>query len=37
MYDQSRKIGQGWPLLQESDIGDLLSFLNTPLENNPGP
>jgi cytochrome c551/c552 len=37
MYDQSRKIGQGWPLLQESDIGDLLSFLNTPLENNQRP
>ena len=32
MYEQSRKAGQSWPVLQESDVGDLLSFLNTPLE-----
>ncbi len=31
MYAQSRKSGQTWPLLQESDVGDLLSFLNTPV------
>ncbi len=31
MYEQSRKAGQTWPLLQESDVGDLLSFLNTPV------
>ncbi len=32
MYEQSRKAGQAWPVLQESDVGDLLSFLNTPVE-----
>jgi mono/diheme cytochrome c family protein len=32
MYEQTRQRGQGWPLLQESDIGDLLAFLNTPLD-----
>jgi mono/diheme cytochrome c family protein len=32
MYQQSRKAGQTWPMLQESDVGDLLSFLNTPVE-----
>ncbi len=32
MYEQSRKAGQSWPLLQESDVGDLLSFLNTPID-----
>ncbi len=31
MYEQSRKSGQTWPVLQESDVGDLLTFLNTPL------
>jgi len=32
MYEQSRKSGRPWPALQESDVGDLLSFLNTPVE-----
>ena len=32
MYEQSRRSGQPWPHLEESDIGDLLAFLNTPLE-----
>jgi mono/diheme cytochrome c family protein len=32
MYEQTRRSGQPWPHLEESDIGDLLSFLNTPLE-----
>lgn len=32
MYDMSRRNHQPWPLLEESDIGDLLTFLNTPLE-----
>jgi mono/diheme cytochrome c family protein len=32
MYEQSRKAGQTWPVLQESDVGDLLTFLNTPVE-----
>lgn len=31
MYEERRKSGQPWPHLEESDIGDLLSFLNTPL------
>lgn len=31
MYEQRRKSGQPWPHLEESDIGDLLAFLNTPL------
>lgn len=31
MYEQRRKSGQRWPQLEESDIGDLLAFLNTPL------
>lgn len=31
MYEQSRKAGKTWPMLQESDVGDLLSFLNTPV------
>lgn len=36
MYEQSRKSGQAWPTLQESDVGDLLSFLNTPVERGSG-
>ena len=36
MYEQSRKLGQGWPLLEEGDVGDLLSFLNTPVEHSSG-
>jgi len=32
MQEQNRALGQPWPSLQERDIGDLLSFLNTPLE-----
>ncbi len=32
MYEESRKTGHVWPMLQESDVGDLLSFLNTPVE-----
>jgi mono/diheme cytochrome c family protein len=32
MYEESRKAGRGWPMLQENDVGDLLSFLNTPVE-----
>jgi len=31
MYSQTRNLRQPWPALQPSDIGDLLSFLNTPL------
>ncbi len=30
MYDMTRRNHQPWPQLEESDIGDLLSFLNTP-------
>jgi len=32
MYQESRKVGQGWPELQPSDIGDLLAFMNSPVE-----
>jgi cytochrome c2 len=32
MYQESQKLGQGWPELQPSDIGDLLAFLNSPVE-----
>jgi len=32
MYEKSQAAGQPWPTLEERDIGDLLSFLNTPLE-----
>lgn len=32
MYEKSQAAGQPWPMLEERDIGDLLSFLNTPLE-----
>lgn len=31
MYSQTRNQRQPWPALQPSDVGDLLSFLNTPL------
>ncbi len=32
MYSQTRAQGQPWPSLLPSDVGDLLAFLNTPLE-----
>lgn len=32
MYELTRANHQPWPQLDESDIGDLLSFLNTPVE-----
>lgn len=32
MYAVTQRNHQAWPALQESDIGDLLAFLNTPLE-----
>jgi mono/diheme cytochrome c family protein len=32
MYRSSQTTGQPWPMLQESDIGNLLAFLNTPRE-----
>jgi cytochrome c2 len=32
MYRQAQKMGFNWPTLVESDIGDLLAFLNSPLE-----
>jgi mono/diheme cytochrome c family protein len=32
MYEENRKSGRGWPTLQETDVGDLLAFLNTPVE-----
>lgn len=30
MYAETRKVGLGWPTLQEEDVGDLLAFLNLP-------
>ena len=30
MYAQTRLMGIGWPSLVESDVGDLLAFLNSP-------
>ncbi len=32
MYAQTRSVGVGWPTLVESDVGDLLAFLNSPQE-----
>lgn len=32
MYEMTRRNNQPWPRLEEADIGDLLSYLNTPLE-----
>lgn len=32
MYAESEKRHEAWPTLQESDIGDLLAFLNSPVE-----
>ena len=32
MYELTRQNHQSWPQLEPSDVGDLLSFLNTPVE-----
>lgn len=32
MYARTRAQGQAWPSLLPSDVGDLLAFLNTPVE-----
>jgi len=32
MYADTRALGQPWPSLLPSDVGDLLAFLNTPVE-----
>ena len=32
MYEETRRTGQPWPRLEDSDIGDLLAYLNTPIE-----
>lgn len=32
MYAEARRSGQPWPHLEDSDIGDLLAFLNTPVQ-----
>lgn len=31
MYSQAKQAGQPWPTLQETDIGDLLTFINQPV------
>ena len=36
MYEETRRSAQPWPHLEESDIGDLLAFLNTPLQKTGG-
>lgn len=33
MYQRAQQLGVPWPTLAESDVGDLVVFLNTPLEN----
>jgi cytochrome c2 len=32
MYSETQSVGVGWPTLVESDVGDLLAFLNSPPE-----
>lgn len=32
MYQRTRELGLPWPALAEGDVGDLVIFLNTPLE-----
>ncbi len=32
MYQQSQKLGQGWPQMEPSDVGNILAFLNSPVE-----
>jgi hypothetical protein len=32
MVRQTRQLGQRWPEIKETEIGDLLAFLNSPLE-----
>ena len=32
MYERAQKLGLPWPVLAESDVGDLVVFLNTPPE-----
>jgi cytochrome c2 len=32
MFRTAQQTGVGWPTLEESDIGDLLAFLNSPIE-----
>ncbi len=33
MYRRAQDLGMSWPLLAENDVGDLITFLNTPREN----
>ncbi|MFB3815906.1 MAG: c-type cytochrome [Terriglobales bacterium] len=32
MYQQNQKLGQNWPELEPTDIGNILAFLNSPVE-----
>jgi mono/diheme cytochrome c family protein len=34
MYQQNNRLKHNWPMLQDSDIGNLLTFLNSPAEPN---
>ena len=35
MFERTRQLNQPWPTLNESDIGDVVAFLNAPLEGRP--
>jgi hypothetical protein len=30
MYQRSRELGRPWPTLKETDVADVLTFLNSP-------
>jgi hypothetical protein len=29
MYERTRQLGRPWPTLNESDVGDVVAFLNS--------
>jgi cytochrome c551/c552 len=35
MYQRNQQLGLGWPTLEPGDVGDLLAFLNAPMEQGP--
>ncbi len=37
MYQRTQQLGRPWPTLLDSDIGDLMVFLNTPPSEHPSP
>jgi hypothetical protein len=32
MYQRARERGRAWPTLNEGDVGDVVAFLNAPLD-----